>query len=116
MQTACCVWSIDPCGCAVERIGRALRLCGVARPGVVAGLAYPVRTNRVEFDAAAAALQVIVGVHRAGLEAAFPKRAGAAVAFIDVEDVATPQRSVMALMQPIAAGVSSRCTWWVIST
>lgn len=70
----------------------------------------------LELDVALAAQQAIVGVHRARLEAAFPTGAGAAVAIIDVADVATPQRSFMALMQPIAAGVSSRCTRWVITS
>ncbi len=116
MKTACCVWSIDPCGCAVERIDRALRVCCIARPDVAAGLADHARTDRIEFDVAVAAQQVIVGLHRAGLEAAFPKRAGAAVAIVDVADVATPQRSTLALTKPVAAGVSSRCTGWVINS
>ena len=96
---------------ADQRVGRALRVCCVARPGVVAGLADPARMDRIEFDVAAAARRVILAVHWAGLEAAFPTGAGAAVAIMDVADVATAQRSLLALTQPIAAGVSSSGTW-----
>lgn len=55
------------------------------------GVADPADADGLEFDAALAAQQAIVGVHRAGLEAPLPKGAGAAVAIVDVADVATPE-------------------------
>lgn len=76
---------------ADQRVGRALRVCGVARLGVVAGLADHACTDRIEFDVAVAAQQVIVGLHRAGLEAAFPEGACATVAIVDEADVAAAE-------------------------
>ncbi|WP_143006756.1 hypothetical protein [Aquimonas voraii] len=115
---ACHVFGMQRQGPRVRadpRVDRALRVCGVARPGVLAGLADPARTDRIDFDRTVTAQQVIVGVHRAGLEAAIPKSAGAALAIVDAADAATPPRNLMALTQPIAAGVSSRYTRSVIN-
>src|SRR5690606_18964885 len=71
-----------------QRVGRAARVGGVARPRVIRRIGHHPGAHRVELDVPVAPQQVVVAVDQAGLVAAFPQGAGAAVAVVDVADVA----------------------------
>lgn len=64
----------------------------MAGPRVVGRIGAHARANRVELDIAVAAQQVGVAIDEGGFVAAFPERARAAVAIVDVANVTPPQR------------------------
>jgi hypothetical protein len=63
-------------------------VAAVAGPAVVGGVADHVGAHGVEFDIAHAGEKVGFGLDQAGFVSAFPQAAAAAVAFVDVLDVA----------------------------
>ena len=66
-------------------------VAGVARPAVVTRVGGHAGANGVEFDVAIAVQKVGFPIDGCGLVAAFPQRAGAAIAVVDVAHVAASQ-------------------------
>ncbi len=72
------------------RIGLSQPVVPVAAPAILAGVLHHQCANGVEFDVAHAGEQVGFCLDDAGLVAAFPQAAGAAVGAVDVLHVAPP--------------------------
>lgn len=73
------------CDCGIRR---AQCLMAEARPAVISWVGHHFCVYRVEFDVALALQQVAIVADRACFVATLPQRAGAAVAVIDVSDIA----------------------------
>ena len=70
-----------------QRVVAQAAKAGAAGPDERGGVVGHAGAHRIEVDVADAAQQVLGGVDQAGLVAAFPQRAGAAVAGVELPDV-----------------------------
>ena len=75
-----------------QRVGIAKRQGVVAGPAIVAWIGHHRSAQRIEFDIALAAHQIVAIVDKARFVAALPQRACAVVGGIDVADIAPSKR------------------------